>query len=176
MEKVELGGAGKAAVQAIVFEDGGKTLRAKVKSILVHNLVQEMSLKEVGFSLFQCLLQCCKPLPMVELSSFEIDEPDSLAYAVQGDLTLKTWVSTTTLALQHLSGSDGPKLAELRCDPAEKEEVRKQLERFDVWDQKFSVEGFEKFFKRKTLIIPAKKCERRKNCTGKRWKTHFPTG
>ena len=50
-----------------------------------------------------------------------------------------------------MAGHSSSKLAELRCDLAEKDKVRAQLERFDVWDEKFVVVGFERFFETKSI-------------------------
>ena len=65
---------------------------------------------------------------------------------MQGDPSLSTWQNATTLALQHMAGLEASRLAELRCDPAEKSCVRAQLQRFDVWDEKFDVVDFARFW------------------------------
>ena len=74
-----------------------------------------------------------------------------LAYNLQEDSTLKTWGKAALLALQLLEGLDFPRLAEFRCDPAQKECVLEQLRRFDVWDFGFVGVGFENFFETKNI-------------------------
>ena len=150
-EAIVLGGADIVAKKKVRFLRQGQFLRSGVKNILEKNLLQEFSLQEVGYVLFQCMTYCCKPEPMAEkLEVHDLDE-GSLAYAARDDPTLKTWECSTTLALQHLSGLEGSRLAELRCDPAEKESVRRQLKRFDIWEEKFIVDGFERFFETKNI-------------------------
>lgn len=147
---VVLGGAEATGVQGDSFQ-GVATLREGVKTTLSSNLLQVMSLKDVGYSLHQCLLLCCKPWSMAELPQESLKAPGSLAYAMQGDPSLSTWENATTLALQHMAGLEASRLAELRCDPAEKSCVRAQLQRFDVWDEKFDVVDFERFWEIKTI-------------------------
>ena len=144
------GGAEKAVVQGDSWM-GDSKLSERVKHTLFTNLVQELSLREVGFALHQCFMECCKPMSTAKLpKKLPVDSGD-LACAVQGDPSLETWCSLVTLALQHLGGLSEAKLADFRCEAAEKESIRVQLERFDVWDEKFDVVGFEKLFQTKTI-------------------------
>ena len=62
------GGAEKVEIQQTSLW-GGSFLRERVKDILFNNLVQEMSLQDVGYLLHQCFIQCCKPLSSARLST-----------------------------------------------------------------------------------------------------------
>lgn len=74
---VVLGGAETTGVQGDSFQ-GVATLREGVKATLSSNLLQVMSLKDVGYSLHQCLLLCCKPWSMAELPQESLKAPGSL--------------------------------------------------------------------------------------------------
>ena len=152
VEAEATGGAAPKLAQSGAVEDSGAILRARVKTILATNLLHEKcSLCDVGFPLFQCLLECCKPLSMASDFHPHDEETISLGPAVQGDLTTGTWEKATQLALRHMAGTATSKPAGLRCDPAEKESVRRQLLRFDIWDEKFDMVDFKRFFDTKTI-------------------------
>ena len=145
-----LGGSETAEVQG-GDRKGASNLRERVKNVLSSNLLREMSLHEVGSTLHQCFIECCKPQSMAELPDNPVQGEGGLAHTMHDDPTLETWASATCMALQHLSGVEAPKLAGLRSNSAEKQCVRAQLERFDVWNERFCVDGFEKFFETKSI-------------------------
>ena len=162
----ELGGAGEAAT----------LLRERVKNILSSNLSNALCLRDVGYPLHQCLMECCKSLSMARSPQDFPEGQGDLACSVPGDPSLQTWEHTTALALQHLAGLDGSRLAEFRSDPAEKEGVRVQLERFDIWDEKFDVAGIEKFFETKTIDYSGEEVRAAKQLNWKAVENSLPEG
>ena len=148
----EVGGAAPEEVQLNTLLGEEDTLREKVKTIISRNSVLDsVSLRNVGFPLHQCMLMCCKSSSMADDLHHDFQDVGSLAYAVEGDLTTGTWENAVLLGLHDLGGTAMPRPAGLRCDPAQKESVRKQLQRFDVWDEKFELLGFKKFFSTKSI-------------------------
>ena len=145
------GGAEEVVVQPSAFKRAGEDLRERVKTTLSCNLVQELSLRGVGYTLYQCLLHCCKPKSTAEEPVTSKVSTGNLAYAVQDDPTRKTWENATVLALQHLAGLEASQMAGLRCEAAQKEGVRVQLERFNVWEEKLQVVDFKRYFETKTI-------------------------
>ena len=169
------GGAGSEEVQENLRQRV-LNLRERVKSICSCNLVQDKSLSEVGKFLHSCVIECCKPWSMADFTAKLDKLPGELAYNLQEDSTLETWGKAVLLGLQLLEGLEYPRLAEFRCDPAQKESILEQLRRFDVWDVVFGGVGFEKFFETRNIDYSGEEVRTAQNLNWEAVSNSLPEG
>ena len=145
-EAVNPGGAGEAAVQKHQPAAGVTLLRERVMDIVSHNLVLDTSLGSLSSVLLQCLYECCKPLSMAGDDQVDSNQQLSCADTAADGVHWAQWEKTILLALSLLAGDADPLRSDFLRDAWWKKNIRAQMERFDIWEERVDIGSFQDFF------------------------------